>query len=72
MTVTIMSKVFNYKQKVESVEVDERQSLNDDLYPCGWENLVFCDTDHDQTTAGDVSLYLKPIANEMSHLECQF
>ena len=66
MTVTIMSKVFNYKQTVESVELGEGQSLSGDLYPCGWENLVFCDTDHDQTIAGDVSLYLKPIAKEMS------
>ena len=32
-TAPIDTKVFNYKQTVWSIEPDEGQSLNDDIYP---------------------------------------
>ena len=35
---TIRNKVFNYKQTVDTIELEEGQSLNDDIYPCNCEN----------------------------------
>ena len=43
LTATIRNKVFNSKQTVESIELDEGQSLNDNIYPCSCENPEFCD-----------------------------
>ena len=36
--------------------IDEGQSLNDDIYPCNWENSEFCDPDDDHIIVGDVRL----------------
>ena len=46
LTATIRNKAFNYKQKVELIELDEGQPLSDDIYPCNCENSEFCDPDH--------------------------
>ena len=46
LVATIRNKVFNYKQTVETIELEERQSLNDDIYPCNCENSEFGDADH--------------------------
>ena len=40
LTATIRNTVFSYKQTVESIELEERQSLNDNICP---ENSEFCD-----------------------------
>ena len=54
MTVTIRNKVFNYKQTIESIKLDEEQSLNDDIYPCNYENSEFRDPDHGHIIIGDL------------------
>ena len=46
LTATIINKVFSHKQRVESIELDKRQLLNDDIYPCNCENSEFCDPNH--------------------------
>ena len=46
LTGTIRNKVFNYKQAVESIQLDQKQPQNDDIYPCNYENSEFYGTDH--------------------------
>ena len=45
LTATIRNKVFNYKERVESIKLDEEQSLND-LYLYNCKNSAFCDHGH--------------------------
>ena len=52
LTATIRNIVFNYKQTVESKELDEGQPLNDDIYPCNCENSEFCEPDHGNIITG--------------------
>ena len=56
LAATIEIKVFNYKQTVESIESDEGQSLNDDIYPCKCGNSELCNPDHGHIITGDLSL----------------
>ena len=51
MTATIRNKIFNYKQTVKSIEVDEGMSL----YPFNFEKSEFCDPDYGQTIRGSAS-----------------
>ena len=53
MTATIRNKVCNYKQTVESIELDKGQSRNDDLCLYNCENSELCDLDHGHTITGD-------------------
>ena len=46
LTGTIRNKVFNYKQAVESIQLDQKQPQNDDIYPWNYENSEFYGTDH--------------------------
>ena len=46
LTGTIRNKFFNHKQIIELIKLNERQSLNDDICPCNFENSKFCDPDH--------------------------
>ena len=54
MTATIRNKVFNYKRTVESIELDEEQSVNDDVYPCNYKNPELCDPGHGHIITGDL------------------
>ena len=56
MIATVGNTVFNYKQTVKSIELDEGLSLNDDIYPCNSENSKFCHPDHDHIIKGDLHL----------------
>ena len=44
LTATKRNKVFNYKQTVKSIDLDEGQLLNDDISHCRCENSEFYDT----------------------------
>ena len=59
MTATVKKKVFNYKQPVESVELDEEGSLNKDILPCNCENSELCYQDHGHIITGDLRLIKK-------------
>ena len=48
--------VFNYKQIVQSIKLDEGQLLNDDLCPCYCENSEFCEPDYDHIITGGMHL----------------
>ena len=54
LTATIRNKVFNYEQTVESIQLDEKQPLNDDIYPCNCENSDFYGTDHGHIITGNI------------------
>ena len=53
LTGTIRNKFFNHKQIMELIKLYEGQSLNDDIYPCNFENSKFCDPDRGRIITGD-------------------
>ena len=56
LTATIRNKVFNCKETVEPIELDEQLSINDDIYPCNCEDPEFCEPDHGYVITGDLRL----------------
>ena len=56
LTATIRNKVFNCKETVEPIELDEYLSINDDIYPCNGEDPEFCEPDHGHVITGDLRL----------------
>ena len=48
-------KTLNYKHAVESIELDEQQSLNDDIYPCNCKNSELCDPGQFHIVTGNLS-----------------
>ena len=52
MTATIKNKVCNFKQTIESIEINEGKSLNDDMVTCINTNSELCDPDHDHIIIG--------------------
>ena len=59
MTATVRKKVFNYKQPVESVELDEEGSLNKDILPCNCENSELSYQYHGYIITRDLRLIKK-------------
>ena len=53
---TIRSKIFNYRQTVESIFVDDEVSFTLNSEPCNCAHSKFCDPDHKHVITGDLRL----------------
>ena len=56
----IRNKIYNYKETVSSIHVDENGSFNSDLLPCDCDSSDFTDPHHKHIITGDLRIVQNP------------